>query len=109
MRRLAVLLALAVLVVAGGCAGLKAGRMFPSPDPAQIIVNVSDKAALVRVFGEPYQAGLDSGDPAWRWFYAAHEPGGQGSQDFSVRFNPDGTDKAHPLTSNSPGAIRHRR
>src|SRR5438034_10526561 len=59
MRRLTVLLALAVLVVAGGCAGLKAGRMFPSPDPAQIIVNVTDKAALVRMFGEPYQVGLD--------------------------------------------------
>src|SRR5439155_18257687 len=35
MRRLTVLLALAVVVVAGGCAGVKAGRMFPSPDPAQ--------------------------------------------------------------------------
>ena len=109
MRRLAVLLALAVLVVAGGCAGLKAGRMFPSPDPAQIIVNVTDKAALVRMFGEPYQVGLDSGDPTWRWFYAAHDTGGEVSKDFSVRFNPNGTVKSYSLASNFPDDMKKLR
>src|SRR5712691_5546978 len=109
MRRLSVLLALAVLMVAGGCAGLKAGRMFPSPDPAQIIVNVTDKAALVRMFGEPYQVGLDSGDPTWRWFYAAHDAGGEVSKDFSVRFNPNGTVKAYSFTSNFPDDMKKLR
>ena len=109
MRRLAVLLALAVLVVAGGCAALRVGRMFPSPDPAQIIVNVTDKAALVRMFGEPYQVGLDSGDPTWRWFYAAHDAGGEVSKDFSVRFNPNGTVKSYSFTSNFPDDMKKLR
>src|SRR5437667_12210373 len=99
MRRLTVLLALAVLVVAGGCAGLKTGRMFPSLDPTQIIVNVTDKAARVRMFGEPYQVGLDRGDPTWRSFYAANDAGGEVSKDLSVRFNPNGTVKSYSYTS----------
>src|SRR2546427_8885298 len=109
MRRLPVLLALAVLVVAGGCAGLKAGRMFPSPDPAQITVNVTDKAALVRMFGEPYQVGLDSGDQTWRWFCAEYGVGGEASKDFTVRFNSNGTDKSYSFTSNFPDDMKRLR
>src|SRR5256884_5031550 len=109
MRRLTVLLALAVLVVAGGCAGLKAGRMFPSPHPAQIIVNVNDKAALVRMFGEPYQVGLDSGDPTLRWVYAEHGVGSEVSKGFTVRFNPNGTVKAYSFTSNFPDDMKRLR
>src|SRR5690348_5086118 len=109
MRRFAVLLALSVLVVAGGCAALRVGRMFPSRDPAQIIVNVTDKAALVRMFGEPYQVALDSGDPTWRLFYAAHDAGGQVSKDFSVPFNPNGTVKSYSLTSNFPDDMKKLR
>src|SRR3989449_10909338 len=78
MRRHAVLLALAVLATAA-CA-LHPGRVFPSPEPAQITVNVTDKAALVRMFGEPYQVGLDSGDQTWRWFCAEYGVGGEASK-----------------------------
>ena len=41
-----------------------------APDAAQIKVDVTDKAGLLSVFGEPYQVGLDSGDQTWRWLYA---------------------------------------
>ena len=109
MRQLSVLLALAVLAVAGGCAGLHAGRMFPSADPAQITVNVTDKAALVRMFGEPYQVGLDAGDPTWRWFYGAHDASGEVSKDFSVRFNPNDTVKSYSFTSNFPDDMKKLR
>ena len=107
MRRHRVLLALAVLATAA-CA-LHPGRMFPSPEPAQITVNATDKAALVRMFGEPYQVGLDSGDPTWRWFYAAHDAGGEVSKDFSVRFNPNGTVKSYSFASNFPDDMKKLR
>jgi hypothetical protein len=109
-RRLALLLALAVLAVtAAGCAGLRAGRVFPSPDPAHITVNVTDKAALARMFGEPYQVGLDSGDQTWRWFYAEHGVGSEVSKDFTVRFNPNGTVKSYSFTSNLPDDMKRLR
>ena len=108
--RLAVLLAVTVLAVAAeGCAGLRVGRTFPSPDPAQITVNATDKAALVRMFGEPYQVGLDSGDQTWRWFYAEHGVGSEVSKDFTVRFNPNGTVKSYSFTSNFDEDMRRYR
>ena len=109
MRRLAVLLVLAVLTVAAGCAGLRPGRVFPSPEPAQITINVTDKAALVRMFGEPYQVGLDSGDQTWRWFYAEFGGDGELSKDFTVRFNPNGTVKSYSFTSNFPDDMKRLR
>jgi hypothetical protein len=107
-RRPAVLLALTVLAAAAGCA-LHAGRAFPSPDPAQISVGATDKAALARMFGEPYQVGLDSGDQTWRWFYAEHGVGSEASKDFTVRFNPNGTVKSYSFTSNFPDDMKRLR
>jgi hypothetical protein len=101
MRRNPLLLTLTAAAIIAGCA-LHAGQMFPSPESAQIIVNTSDKAALVRMFGEPYQVGLDSGDQTWRWFYAEHGVGSEASKDFTVRFNPNGTVKSYSFTSNFP-------
>ena len=100
MRKLSRVPILALLALTG-CA-LKAGQMFPSPEPAQITVNATDKPALLRVFGEPYQVGLDSGDQTWRWFYAEHGWGSEASKDFTVRFNPNGTVKSYSFTSNFP-------
>ena len=78
--------ALAVALIASACAALPLGREFPSPDAAQIKVNVTDKAGLLSVFGEPYQVGLDSGDQTWRWFYARTRTSGTMTKDFTVRF-----------------------
>ncbi len=105
MKGRSVIVALAVLALAWGCA-LKAGRVFPSPDPALIAANVTDKAALQRLFGEPYQVGLDSGDQTWRWFYAEHSSGSEVSKDLSVRFNANGTVKSYSFTSNFPEDMR---
>jgi len=108
--RLAVLLAVTVLAVAAeGCAGLRVGRTFPSPDPAQITANVTDKAALERMLGAPYQVGLDSSDQTWRWFYAEHGSDGEVSKDLTVRFNPNGTVKSYSFTSNFPDDMKRLR
>ncbi len=100
MTRRALVLLAAALVLAG-CA-IKVGHAFPSPDPGMIAINQADKAFLTRVFGEPYQVGLDTGDETWRWFFAEHGTGGETSKDLSVRFNQNGTVKSYSFMSNFP-------
>lgn len=94
-------LALAVLVLVAGCS-LKVGHAFPSPVPASIVIGTTDKAALERAFGSPYQVGVDSGDPTWRWFYAERRAGSELTKDLHVRFNANGTVKSYSFTSNFP-------
>ena len=100
--RVPVLLTALALALTTGCVSIQFGRPFPSPAPASIAVGTTDKAALRRVFGEPYQVGLDSGDQTWRWFYGQREGGTEITKDFTVRFNPNGTVKAYSFTSNFP-------
>ncbi|HEV8640415.1 MAG TPA: hypothetical protein VGV13_04895 [Methylomirabilota bacterium] len=101
MKRLLVLPSLVVLTLAAGCA-LKAGHLFPSPAPASIMIGTTDRAFLERTFGAPYQVGIDSGDPTWRWFYLERRAGGELTKDLTVRFNPNGTVKSYSFTSNFP-------
>ena len=101
MRGAALISALALVLVTG-CVSISFGRSFPSPDPASITVGTTDKAALRRVFGEPYQVGLDSGDQTWRWFYVQRDSGTEITKDFTVRFNANGTVKSYSFTSNFP-------
>jgi len=103
MRRPLLLAPLLALVLAAGCASLfRVGQEFPSPEPLMIVVGKTDKAALRRMFGEPYQVGLDSGDQTWRWFYGQRESGAEISKDLSVRFSAEGTVKSYSFTSNFP-------
>ena len=108
MKRLSIVLMLALAVLAWGCA-LKLGRAFPSPDAAQIKVNVTDKAALERMFGDPYQVGLDNGDQTWRWFHGERGASMEVTKDFTVRFNANGTVKSYSFTTNFPEDLRKLR
>ena len=107
--RCAWLLALAVALVVSACSGLSLGREFPSPDAAQIKVNVTDKAALLVLLGEPYQVGIDSGDQTWRWFYAQRGASSTITKDLTVRFNTNGTVKSYSFTSNFPDDMKKYR
>jgi hypothetical protein len=102
MRWSAALVPLVALAVLAGCVSIKFGREFPSPDRQLIAVGKTDKASLERLFGAPYQVGIDSGDQTWRWFYGQRESGTEISKDLSVRFNADGTVKSYAFTSNFP-------
>ena len=106
MRRSAVIPSLLALTVLAGCVSLKFGREFPSPDSKTIAVGKTDKAALERLFGPPYQLGLDSGDQTWRWFYGQRDSGAEVSKDMLVRFNPDGTVKSYAFSSNFPEDLK---
>jgi hypothetical protein len=54
-------------------------------------VGKTNKSELQRLYGEPYQVGIDSGDPTWRWFFGQRGWGAEETKDLSVRFNADGT------------------
>ncbi len=97
---------LAALVLFGGCISVRFGRDFPSPDARSIVTGKTDRAALQRMFGEPYQVGLDSGDPTWRWFYGQRDSGAEVSKDLTVRFNGEGVVKSYSFTSNFPDDLR---
>lgn len=107
MRRAAGL-ALAALILAAACS-LKFGQTFPSPAPASIVIGTTDKAALERAFGPPYQVGVDSGDPTWRWFYAERRAGTELTKDLHVRFNANGTVKSYSFSSNFPDDMQRLR
>jgi hypothetical protein len=106
MRAPGWLLFLVALAVLGGCVSIRFGHDFPSPDARSIAAGKTDKAALLRMLGEPYQVGLDSGDATWRWFYGQRDSGGEVSKDLTVRFNADGTVKSYAFTSNFPDDLR---
>jgi len=97
----ALLVLLGVSLLAGGCA-IKYGHLFPSPASGMISVGQTDKAALRRMFGEPYQEGLDSGDETWRWVYAEYRVSEGIDKDLTVRFNANGTVKSYSFMSNFP-------
>jgi outer membrane protein assembly factor BamE (lipoprotein component of BamABCDE complex) len=101
--------ALGVLLVASACSALQVGHEFPSPNAAQIKDHVTDKGALVALFGEPYQVGLDNGDQTWRWFFAQRSGSDTITKDLTVRFNANGTVKSYSFTSNFPEDMRKLR
>jgi len=95
---------LVVLTLFSACVSIKFGREFASPEAKTIVLGQTDKASLEKSFGKPYQAGLDSGDQTWRWFYGRRDSGtgAEISKDLTVRFNPDGTVKTYSFFSNFP-------
>ncbi len=93
---------LVALTLLSGCISIKFGREFPSPEARMIVLGKTDKASLERLFGEPYQVGLDSGDQSWRWLYVQRESGTELTKDLTIRFNPDGTVKSYSFSSNFP-------
>ncbi len=90
------------LVLLTGCVSIKAGREFASPDASTIVAGKTGKSELRRAFGEPYEVGLDSGDPTWTWFFARSGGGEDRSKSLTVRFNADGTVKSYSFSSNFP-------
>ncbi|HME94456.1 MAG TPA: hypothetical protein VKN16_09600 [Methylomirabilota bacterium] len=106
MPRRGWLLGLVALVLLAGCVSVTFGRDFPSPESRWIVNGKTDRYGLVRMFGEPYQMGLDNGDTTWRWFYGQRDAGYEVSKDLTVRFNNDWIVKSYSFTSNFPDDLR---
>lgn len=109
MRASGWLTCLVALVLFTGCLSIRFGRDFPSPEARSIVTGKTDRAALQRMFGEPYQVGLDTGDATWRWFYGQRDRGAEMSKDLTVRFNADGVVKSYSFSSNFPDDLRRLR
>jgi len=92
--------------LSAGCLSATFGREFASPEPRAIVVGKTSKPELQRLFGEPYQVGIDSGDQTWRWFYGRRGWSAEETKDLSVRFNADGTVKSYAFTSNFADDMR---
>jgi len=107
MRRALVAVPLLMATLSTGCISGTFGREFSSPEPRTIVLGKTDKAELQRLFGEPYQVGIDSGDATWRWFYGRRSWSTEQTKDFSVRWNSDGTVKSYAFTSNFPDDMTH--
>jgi len=109
MRASAVVPCLLALAVLAGCLSFKFGREFPSPEAKMIVIGTTDKASLERMFGAPYQVGLDNGDQTWRWFYGQRDSNTELSKDLSVRFNADGIVRSYAFSSNFPADMKRLR
>jgi hypothetical protein len=106
MRGAGWLSCLIALALVAGCVSIRIGRDFPSPDAHWIVASKGDRWGLQRMFGEPYQVGLDNGDPTWRWLYIQRDAGAAVSKDLIVRFTPEGLVKSYSFTSNFPDDLR---
>ncbi|HEV2056855.1 MAG TPA: hypothetical protein VGV06_17070 [Methylomirabilota bacterium] len=106
MRPALVAVTLLVATLSAGCISSKFGREFPSPEPRAITVGKTDKAEIQRLFGEPYQVGIDSGDATWRWFFGRRSRSTEQTKDLSVRWNAAGTVKSYAFTSNFPDDMK---
>jgi len=102
MRPALLLLPLLVATFSTACLSTSFGGDFPSPASLCISVGKTDKSELRRLFGEPYQVGIDSGDATWRWFFGQRGWGAEQTKDLSVRFSSDGRVKSYAFTSNFP-------
>src|SRR5262249_57011429 len=99
MRWSTMVLCLMALTMVTGCISLKFGRDFPSPEAKSIVAGKTDKASLERMFGAPYQVGLDSGDQMWRWVYRERELRGEVGKDPTLPFHADGNAQTLPVRS----------
>lgn len=112
MRRLrpAGLVALALLVAS--CASVfESGRNFTSPRAGSEIRNgVTTRADLLRIFGEPTQAGLKDGDQTWTWYYFKKGTGNAPdlSKQLEATFNAQGVVKSYSFSSNFPEDMKTR-
>ena len=96
------LLALSLLIVA--CAGLTIGREFLSPSADMIRAGQTTKADLLRIFGEPTEVGLDTGDQTWTWLYGRLNQ--QLRKQLTVRFDDRGVVKSYSFNSSFPDDMR---
>ena len=64
-------------------------------------LTAADWPAVARI----YQAGIDTGDATWRWFFGRRSWGTERTKDLSVRWNGDGTVKSYAFTSNFPNDL----
>ena len=102
MRPRPTVLLLILVLLATACGGLTFGREFPSPTAQMIRAGQTTKADLLRMFGEPNQVGLDTGDQTWAWTHASISEGKELTKQLTVRFDDRGLVRSYTFTSSFP-------
>jgi SmpA / OmlA family len=110
LRLIAFPIALALAVSLVGCIG-PIGRDFPSLKPGmEIKNNVTTKADLLKMFGDPTQVGVKDGDQTWTYYYWRKESGKDGglAKQLDITFNAQGVVKSYSFSSNFPEDMKTR-
>jgi hypothetical protein len=109
--RLTALTAVLVLAVPlAACVG-PIGRDFPSLKPGmEIKKDVTTKAELLKMFGDPTQIGVRDGDQTWAYYYWTKEGGKDGglSKQLDITFSAEGLVKSYSFSSNFPEDMKTR-
>jgi outer membrane protein assembly factor BamE (lipoprotein component of BamABCDE complex) len=109
-RLTALMTVLVVAVSLAGCIG-PIGRDFPSLKPgSEIKKDVTTKAELLKMFGDPTQTGMKDGDQTWTYYYWKKDSSVEGglSKQLDVTFNAQGVVKSYSFSSNFPEDMKTR-
>ncbi len=90
---------LAAGILGAGC--FTVGRDFPTQEINGIRNGVTNKVDLVRIFGEPYQRGLEDGRETWTYVWVRYGSN-SGSKELHVKFAPDGVVSSYSYSSSFP-------
>lgn len=99
-RLLAVLAALCLLNLLGGCA--TAGKDFNVHLVRQIHLNQTTRSQIEQMFGAPWRTGLEDGKQTWSYGLYKYGIGDTASRDLVIRFNPNGTVASYTFNSSYP-------
>ena len=110
LRLTALTAVLALAVSLAACVG-PIGRNFPSLKPGMDIKkDVTTKAEILKMFGDPTQVGIKDGDQTWTWYYFQKGSGQESdlSKQLEVTFNSQGVVKSYSFSSNFPEDMKTR-
>lgn len=94
---------LGLAAAAGLCGCITMGQPFRVSQVPLIQQGKTTGKDLRGMFGEPYRAGIDDGDPTETWVnYHFSLFGEQKTRDLYVKYNKDGTVKSYTLNSSFP-------
>jgi outer membrane protein assembly factor BamE (lipoprotein component of BamABCDE complex) len=82
---------IALLVLAlGGCASTE-GAPFPGERVDEIRRGVTSREKIREMFGQPWQVGMEDGQPAWRYVFARRSSSGEvDARDLVILFDDEG-------------------
>ena len=110
LRLIALTTFLVFAVSLAACVG-PLGRDFPSLKPgSEVKKDVTTKAELLRMFGDPTQVGVKDGDQTWTYYYWKRDSSVEGglSKQLEITFNAQGVVKSYSFSSNFPEDMKTR-
>jgi len=77
------------------------GKEFKEAYFAKVVNGTTTQTEILKMFGEPYQKGVENGNPVWVYEYNKYKLVGKDiSRDMYIVFDEKGVVKSHQLMSN---------